>query len=30
MWVPGMLLFLWAAIRSLERLWSALEGVKTA
>lgn len=30
MWVPGVLLFLWAAIRSLERLWSALEGVKTA
>jgi putative membrane protein len=25
MWVPGILLFLWAAIRSLERLWSALE-----
>lgn len=30
MWVPGILLFLWAAIRSLDRLWSALEGVKTA
>jgi putative membrane protein len=28
MWVPGILLFLWVAIRSLERLWSALEGVK--
>ena len=30
MWVPGMLLFLWAALRSLGRLWDALEGVKTA
>lgn len=30
MWVPGMLLFLWAALRSLGRLWNALEGVKTA
>jgi putative membrane protein len=29
MWVPGMWLFLWAAIRSLGRLWDALEGVKT-
>jgi putative membrane protein len=28
MWVPGILLFLCVAIRSLERLWSALEGVK--
>ncbi len=26
MWVPGILLFLWAAIRSLRRLWRALEG----
>ncbi len=25
MWVPGILLFLWAAIRSLRRLWGALE-----
>jgi putative membrane protein len=30
MWVPGILLFLWVAIRSLERLWSALEGAKAA
>jgi putative membrane protein len=30
MWVPGMLLFLWVAVRSLGRLWNALEGVKTA
>lgn len=26
MWVPGILLFLWAAIRSLRRLWRSLEG----
>ncbi len=25
MWVPGILLFLWVAIRSLRRLWAALE-----
>jgi putative membrane protein len=25
MWVPGLLLFLWVGVRSLERLWSALE-----
>ncbi|MDB6092121.1 MAG: hypothetical protein JWN85_4905 [Gammaproteobacteria bacterium] len=30
MWVPGTLLLLWAAVRSLGRLWSALEGVKAA
>jgi putative membrane protein len=30
MWVPGILLFLWVAIRSLGRLWSALEGAKAA
>jgi putative membrane protein len=30
MWVPGILLFLWAAIRSLGRLWNTLEGVKPA
>jgi putative membrane protein len=30
MWVPGMLLFLWAAIRSLGKLWNSLEGVKPA
>jgi len=28
MWVPGILLFLWAALRSLGRLWTALDGVK--
>jgi putative membrane protein len=27
MWVPGILLFLWAAIRSVRRMWSALEGL---
>jgi len=27
MWVPGILLFLWVAIRSFRRLWNALEGV---
>ncbi len=30
MWVPGMLLFVWLAVRTLGRLWSALEGVKAA
>ncbi len=34
MWVPGILLFLWAALRSLGRLWNVLEvtkrGAKTA
>jgi putative membrane protein len=30
MWVPGIALFLWAAIRSLGRLWNSLEGVKPA
>jgi putative membrane protein len=29
MWVPGIALFLWVAIRSCGRLWNALEGVKT-
>jgi putative membrane protein len=28
MWVPGILLFLWAALRSLGRLWDVLEGTK--
>ena len=28
MWVPGMLLFLWTALRSLWRLWSDLEGTR--
>jgi len=27
MWVPGILLFLWVAVRSLRRLWSTLESV---
>jgi putative membrane protein len=27
MWVPGILLFLWAAIRSLRQLWDTLESV---
>lgn len=27
MWVPGILLFLWVAVRSLRRLWSTLEGM---
>jgi putative membrane protein len=26
MWVPGILLFLWVALRSLQRLWNTLEG----
>jgi putative membrane protein len=30
MWVPGIALFLWAAIRALGRLWNGLEGVKPA
>jgi putative membrane protein len=30
MWVPGIGLFLWAAMRSLGRLWSTLEGAKSA
>jgi putative membrane protein len=30
MWVPGIALFLWVAIRSLVRLWSSLEGVRAA
>ncbi len=28
MWVPGILLFLWASLRSLGRLWNVLEGTK--
>jgi putative membrane protein len=27
MWVPGILLFLWVALRSLQRLWNTLEGM---
>lgn len=30
MWVPGILLFLFAAMRSMGRVWSTLEGVKPA
>jgi putative membrane protein len=30
MWVPGILLFLFASIRSLGRLWRSLEGVRSA
>jgi putative membrane protein len=30
MWVPGILLFLWVAIRSLGRLWNTLERVRPA
>ena len=29
MWVPGAALFLWAALRSLERMWHALDDAKT-
>jgi putative membrane protein len=28
MWVPGIALFLWIAVRSVVRLWSALEGIR--
>jgi len=28
MWVPGIVLFLWVAIRSLRRLWKVLESVR--
>jgi putative membrane protein len=30
MWVPGIVIFLWVAIRSLARLWAALDGVRAA
>lgn len=30
MWVPGILLFLWVALRCLARLWNTVEGVKPA
>jgi putative membrane protein len=30
MWVPGIALFLWVAVRSVVRLWTSLEGVKSA
>jgi putative membrane protein len=28
MWVPGILLFLWVGLRSIQRLWTNLEGLK--
>jgi putative membrane protein len=30
MWVPGIALFLWVAVRSLARLWSSFEGARAA
>jgi putative membrane protein len=30
MWVPGIIFFLWAALRSLERVWTNLERAKPA
>jgi putative membrane protein len=30
MWVPGIAIFLWVALRSLARLWATLEAVRTA
>jgi putative membrane protein len=30
MWVPGIIIFLWVALRSLARLWAALDGVRAA
>ena len=30
MWVPGMLLFLWTAIRSMSRLWESMDKVRMA
>lgn len=30
MWVPGLLLFVWAALRSLERMWHELDDAKAA
>jgi hypothetical protein len=30
MWVPGILLFLWTALRSLRRLFGMLEGTHAA
>jgi putative membrane protein len=30
MWVPGIVIFLWVALRSLVRLWAALDGVRAA
>jgi putative membrane protein len=28
MWVPGIIIFLWVALRSLARLWATLDGVR--
>jgi putative membrane protein len=30
MWVPGIALFLWIAVRSVARLWASLDGVRAA
>jgi putative membrane protein len=30
MWIPGIALFLWTALRSFRRMWVALDGAKTA
>lgn len=30
MWVPGIVIFLWVALRSLARLWATLDGVRAA
>jgi putative membrane protein len=30
MWVPGIAIFLWVAVRSLARLWATLDGVRAA
>jgi putative membrane protein len=30
MWVPGIAIFLWVAVRSLARLWAAPDGARTA
>jgi putative membrane protein len=30
MWVPGLALFLWTAVRSLGRLWESLERARPA
>jgi putative membrane protein len=28
MWVPGIALFLWVAVRSVSRVWASLEGAR--
>jgi putative membrane protein len=30
MWVPGIIIFLWVAVRSLARLWATLDGMRPA